>query len=100
MRTFIPFCQNKFGYANKRPQISSPNNQQKIMTLTPIKKAVIITEYNLILETLQKTNFNKSKAAEILGINRSSITNKITAYNKLKSEEEAQVKNKTISETY
>jgi len=70
------------------------------MTLTPIKKAVIITEYNLILETLQKTNFNKSKAAEILGINRSSITNKITAYNKLKSEEAAQVKNKSIPETY
>lgn len=70
------------------------------MTLKPMKKAVIITEYNLILETLQKTNFNKSKAAEILGINRSSITHKIAAYNKLKSEEEAQVKNKSISETY
>lgn len=65
-----------------------------------MKKAVIITEYNLILETLQKTNFNKSKAAEILGINRSSITHKIAAYNKLKSEEEAQVKSKSISETY
>lgn len=70
------------------------------MTLKPMKKAVIITEYNLILETLQKTNFNKSKAAEILGINRSSITHKIAAYNKLKSEEEAQVKSKSISETY
>jgi two-component system response regulator HydG len=57
------------------------------MTLTPLKKAVIETEYKIILETLQQTNFNKTKAGKILGIDRTSINNKVKRYKQLQAQE-------------
>jgi len=38
-------------------------------------------EYNRILEALQQTHFNKSKAAELLGIDRKTLYNKLKQYN-------------------
>jgi DNA-binding NtrC family response regulator len=58
------------------------------MALTPLKKALIETEYKFILQALEKTNFNKTKAGEILGMDRTSITNKVRLYQKMKAEEE------------
>lgn len=50
------------------------------MNLTPLDKAAIKAEYDLIVETLKKTKFNKSKAAELLQIDRKTLYNKLTAY--------------------
>jgi len=53
------------------------------MNLTPLDKAALKAEYDLIVETLKKTRFNKTKAAEILQIDRKTLYNKLTAYEQL-----------------
>lgn len=68
------------------------------MSLTPLDKAAIEAEYSLIVETLKKTKFNKSKAAELLGIDRKTLYNKITAYDKMIASIGA--KRESVSETY
>ncbi len=50
------------------------------MNLTPLDEVALEAEYNLIVETLKKTKFNKKKAAEILQVDRSTIYNKINSY--------------------
>ncbi len=52
------------------------------MSLTPLDKAALEAEYNLILETLKKTRFNKTKAAELLQIDRKTLYNKLDAHAK------------------
>lgn len=48
---------------------------------TPLDKAALQSEYNLIVETLRKVNFEKKKAAELLGITRNTLNNKLKQYN-------------------
>lgn len=48
--------------------------------MTPLDRAAIVAEYNLIVETLKKTKFNKSKAAEVLQIDRKTLYNKLKIY--------------------
>ena len=50
------------------------------MNLTPLDEAALEAEYNLIVETLKKTKFNKSRTAEILQIDRKTLYNKLEAY--------------------
>ncbi|MBZ0108572.1 MAG: helix-turn-helix domain-containing protein [Candidatus Scalindua rubra] len=38
-------------------------------------------EYNTILQVLEKTKLNKTNAAKLMGISRSTIYNKIKEYN-------------------
>jgi two-component system response regulator HydG len=45
-------------------------------------KPTIEQEYKIILSALEKTNFNKTKAAELLKIDRKTLYNKITRYQK------------------
>lgn len=47
---------------------------------TNLKAAAIDKEYELIVETLKKCNYNKSKAAKILNIDRKTIYNKLKQY--------------------
>lgn len=68
------------------------------MNLTPLDKAAIEAEYSLIVETLKKTKFNKSKAASLLGIDRKTLYNKLLAYDKMIASVGA--KREPISETY
>jgi two-component system response regulator HydG len=42
-----------------------------------LKKAALQAEYEVILSALTKANFNKTKAAEILGIDRKTLYNKV-----------------------
>jgi two-component system, NtrC family, response regulator HydG len=44
-------------------------------------KPSIEQEYEIILKALEKTNFNKTKAAELLGVTRQTIHEKIKKYN-------------------
>lgn len=53
-----------------------------------LKEAGIKAEYELILATLEKTRFNKAKAAKVLGIDRKTLYNKIDAYEEMKSSQQ------------
>jgi two-component system response regulator HydG len=50
---------------------------------TTLKGAMIDMEYQLILKTLAKCNFNKSKAAKMLKIDRRTLYNKMNLYREL-----------------
>jgi len=52
-----------------------------------LKNANIDAEYEVILEALQKSNFNKSKAAKLLNIDRKTLYNKMKQYKQFKLDE-------------
>ena len=58
-------------------EISEP----KIKTGESLKKIAAEAEYELILKTLQDVRYNKSKAADILGIDRKTLYNKLKNFN-------------------
>jgi two-component system response regulator HydG len=51
-----------------------------LSSATTLKGAMIDMEYQLILKTLAKCNFNKSKAAKMLKIDRRTLYNKMNLY--------------------
>jgi two-component system response regulator HydG len=46
-----------------------------------LKSAALGAEYDLIIKVLKDVNFNKSRAAQILNIDRKTLYNKMKAYN-------------------
>jgi two-component system response regulator HydG len=50
------------------------------MSETTLKGASIDAEYEMILKALKKVNFNKSKAAKLLNIDRKTLYNKMKQY--------------------
>lgn len=60
---------------------------RKVLFKEPSLKSVgLDAEYEVILEALKKVNFNKSKAAKVLQIDRKTLYNKIKQYHELKGE--------------
>ena len=68
------------------------------MSLTPLSEAALEAEYNIIVETLKKTKFNKRKAAELLQIDRKTLYNRIEEYAQLIAQREG-AKDNSISGT-
>lgn len=68
------------------------------MSLKPLSEAALIAEYNLIVETLTKTGFNKRKAAELLQIDRKTLYNRIDEYKRMIARKGAN--KESISGTY
>lgn len=68
------------------------NNFFETMSLTPLSEAALEAEYNIIVETLKKTKFNKRKAAELLQIDRKTLYNRIEEYAQLIAQRDEAVK--------
>jgi two-component system response regulator HydG len=66
-------------------QVFSPP-KKPVLREQSLKSAGIDAEYELILEALKKVNFNKSKAAKVLQIDRKTLYNKIRQYQELRGE--------------
>lgn len=56
------------------------NGSGRSMSETTLKGASIDAEYEMILKALKKVNFNKSKAAKLLNIDRKTLYNKMKQY--------------------
>lgn len=69
------------------------------MNLTPLSEASLIAEYEIIVETLKKTKFNKRKAAELLQIDPKTLYNRIDEYYRMIADKEKANK-KPIPGTY
>lgn len=58
----------------------SSNKQPVSFSENTLKSASIDAEYEMILKALKKVNFNKSKAAKLLNIDRKTLYNKMKQY--------------------
>jgi two-component system response regulator HydG len=63
--------------------LENTGNRTLFSETNSLKEASIDLEYELILRTLKDVNFNKSKAARVLNIDRKTLYNKIRLYQEL-----------------
>lgn len=63
--------------------MEEPRVVRRLPSENSLKEASIDLEYELILKALKETNFNKSKAAKLLNIDRKTLYNKIKLYQEL-----------------
>jgi two-component system response regulator HydG len=66
---------------------TAASSQPAAMREPGLKSVSIDAEYEWILETLKKVDFNKSKAAKLLKIDRKTLYNKIKQYKDLNNQE-------------
>lgn len=60
------------------------------MTLTPLEEVVLKAEYRAIRHALKKTYQNKTKAAELLQIDKKTLYNKVRKYHRYIGSKEQQ----------
>lgn len=65
------------------PVVMEDRQVKRLPSENSLKEASIDLEYELILKALKETNFNKSKAAKLLNIDRKTLYNKIKLYQEL-----------------
>jgi two-component system response regulator HydG len=63
-------------YIEPEPQPKTVNTETD-MSKPGLKKAALEAEHKIILDALTKADYNKSKAAEILGVDRKTLYNKL-----------------------
>jgi two-component system, NtrC family, response regulator HydG len=65
---------------------AKPAGNGKInLSESSLKEASIDAEYEMILQALKESNYNKSKAAQLLKIDRKTLYNKMTLYEEMKN---------------
>jgi two-component system response regulator HydG len=69
-------------HTNTEPAFPHENNNVPVKDLD-LKDAAAKAEYDTIMNVLKEVNFNKTKAAEILKIDRKTLYNKIKIYQSL-----------------
>ncbi|MBZ0098918.1 MAG: helix-turn-helix domain-containing protein, partial [Taibaiella sp.] len=52
-----------------------------------LKSTNVTAEYQVIMDALKQANFNKSKAAQLLNIDRKTLYNKLSQYKELMKEQ-------------
>lgn len=77
---------SSYCYTTQAVASSSPVSEQP-MKEHDLKDAVVKAEYETIMKLLKEVNYNKSRAAEILKIDRKTLYNKIKTYKALYNEE-------------
>lgn len=76
------FTRTTMGILDDRPEAAGSYSAEEIKDEKPDLKSVALgAEYDLIIKVLKDVNFNKSKAAQILNIDRKTLYNKMKAYN-------------------
>ena len=69
------------GFSNRSTlQLSITSPGRTVLDETTLKAASIDAEYEMIIEALKQANFNKSKAAKLLNIDRKTLYNKMKQY--------------------
>ena len=66
--------------ADPKTAAAKPN-----LSESSLKEASIDAEYEMILQALKESNYNKSKAAQLLKIDRKTLYNKMTLYEEMKN---------------
>jgi two-component system, NtrC family, response regulator HydG len=66
------------------------NGNRELMATVSLKNAAQEAEYEAILKVLKQVNFNKSKAAKLLNIDRKTLYNKMKGFNLLREESAAE----------
>jgi two-component system, NtrC family, response regulator HydG len=62
------------------PAHTPASHSRTVLDETTLKAASIDAEYEMIIEALKQANFNKSKAAKLLNIDRKTLYNKMKQY--------------------
>lgn len=66
------------------PQVSMPDGNTTVSYENKLKSANLDAEYEVILDALKQANFNKSKAAKLLNIDRKTLYNKMKQFKAFK----------------
>jgi len=75
-----------FGSQGTSGTTDTKNANGKInLSESSLKEASIDAEYEMILQALKESNYNKSKAAQLLKIDRKTLYNKMTLYEEMKN---------------
>lgn len=67
------------------PETKTTGNGKINLSESSLKEASIDAEYEMILQALKESNYNKSKAAQLLKIDRKTLYNKMTLYEEMKN---------------
>jgi two-component system response regulator HydG len=67
------------------PETKPGVNPKVNLSESSLKEASIDAEYEMILQALKESNYNKSKAAQLLKIDRKTLYNKMTLYEEMKN---------------